>query len=345
MAEDEVPTTRSIRDILEESMSLQDDDAPVKITPDTEPPAEKPVESVPLTGNKEEFEKKAAETPTDPSPSATTHDRPEKGPTDYPTTWGKEHRPLWEKLAKGGPATKEEMTAFMRQVHKREADAANGVSRYRKEAETVRAGSRGLHDAIAPYAEALKSEGITPHEWIGNLGRAHFTIARGTPEQKVAVIRQLINEYGVPVQVVGPGEGQEQVYQQQIHQAVETALSRYHQYNQQMTQQQQQQQHERQLEQTVESFRSDLEKYPFAQHEEVNAAMADLLSIKRATTLEDAYNKAVRMLGMQEQLVAPVQSTQYVQKPVLSPRSASPVAPSTAKMSLRETLRANLHDD
>ncbi len=110
-----------------------------------------------------------------------------------PTTWKKEYLPMWDKLAAGQMLTPEEAKSFLKYQNQRETEYKTGVSTYKQEAERA----RELHGALEPFMPLLQQHNISPSQWIGNLGKAHQTLALGSPEQKLQTFAKLATDYGV----------------------------------------------------------------------------------------------------------------------------------------------------
>ena len=201
-----------------------------------------------------------------------------------PTTWKKDLLPLWDKIAKGETLTKEESKKHLEYLNQRENEFKKGVSVYKAEAERAKA----LEEAINPFIPELQAQGISPSAWINNLGRAHMTLVRGTPEQKIQMFHRLAQDYGVnlnqsnePQQPVDAYTQQlmQQLYQ--VNQEVSSIKGRF-----EMEEQQR-------LNNEIERVRSNKERFPH--FDMVREEMAQLLELGKASDLETAYAKAVRL--------------------------------------------------
>jgi hypothetical protein len=204
-----------------------------------------------------------------------------------PTTWKKEYRDVWDKMADGKPLDKAEFAKFAEYANQRESEYKNGVSVYKKEADHA----RELTNAIGPFMPELQKHGINPAAWINNLGRAHYTLANGTYDQKVDMFHRLAKDYGIQLNqdaLQMPEQAYVDPYQQQLMQQL------------QATQQQVQQlsairEQEENARLTHEISRVSSNKVAFPHFEMVREDMAQLLERGLAQDLESAYAKAVRM--------------------------------------------------
>jgi len=211
-------------------------------------------------------------------------EQPEIGDIPKPTTWKKDLLPLWDKIAKGETLTKDESKKHLEYLNQRENEFKKGVSVYKAEAERAKA----LEEAINPFVPELQAQGISPSAWINNLGRAHMTLVRGTPEQKIQMFHRLAQDYGVnlnqsnePQQPVDAYTQQlmQQLYQ--VNQEVSSIKGRF-----EMEEQQR-------LNNEIERVRSNKERFPH--FDMVREEMAQLLELGKAPDLETAYAKAVRL--------------------------------------------------
>ena len=201
-----------------------------------------------------------------------------------PTTWKKDLLPLWDKIAKGETLTPEESKKHLEYLNQRENEFKKGVSVYKAEAERAKA----LEEAINPFIPELQAQGIHPAAWINNLGRAHFLLVKGTPEQKIQMFHRLAQDYGVNLnqsnEPVAPTDAYTQQLMQQLYQVnqeVSTIKSRF------------EQEEQSRLANEIERVRSDKERFPH--FDMVREEMAQLLELGKAPDLETAYAKAVRL--------------------------------------------------
>ena len=200
----------------------------------------------------------------------------------------------WRKEAKGEWAS---VPLHIRQeVHKREME----ITRALNEANTASQAANQFQQVAQPYMARIQSLGVTPQQAFGELLKADYLLASGSPQSKAQLIDKLIQDYGVDVAELDATiarrlSGSQQVAPQQpdiaqlVQQQLQQALAPIYQQQQQVAQQQQQQ-----ADQTIEQMSLD-PKYPH--FEEVRQDMADLIEINSRRgvyiTLEQAYNRAV----------------------------------------------------
>jgi hypothetical protein len=276
---------------LEEVLEPQDEGKPVE--EEHEEVQEEVPQDEPTRNEKGQFVAKdeavaEEESPTDIAEDTAEPEQPEEQPEigdiPKPTTWKKDLLPLWDKIAKGETLTKDESKKHLEYLNQRENEFKKGVSVYKAEAERAKA----LEEAINPFVPELQAQGISPSAWINNLGRAHMTLVRGTPEQKIQMFHRLAQDYGVnlnqsnePQQPVDAYTQQlmQQLYQ--VNQEVSSIKGRF-----EMEEQQR-------LNNEIERVRSNKERFPH--FDMVREEMAQLLELGKAPDLETAYAKAVRL--------------------------------------------------
>jgi hypothetical protein len=204
-----------------------------------------------------------------------------------PTTWKKEYVEVWEKMKEGKPLDKQEFVKFAEYANQREAEYKRGVSAYKAEADNA----RELTQAIGQFVPELQKHGIHPVAWINNLGRAHYTLANGTHEQKLNAFNRLAQDYGIQLNqdaIQMPEQQYVDPYQQQLMQQLQATQQQV----QQLSAIREQEENAR-LNQEISRVSSDKERFPH--FEMVREDMAQLLERGLAPNLETAYAKAVRM--------------------------------------------------
>lgn len=248
-----------------------------------------------------------------------------------PTTWKKEYLPLWDKAAQGQPLSKHEWRKLAEYNGQRENEYKTGVSTYKAEAQAA----KELQEAITPFLPELQANGIAPAAWVKQLGHAHYALAKGNPELKLQVFRELARQFNVPLGAILQQPNQ-------VPPIVNDLLSQIAELKQQVTgvASWRQQQETAALTGDVERFAKDTAKYPH--FELVRGTMAQLLESGLAQDLDTAYSKAIWMqddtrAAETSRLAQPVQQAQVVAKAraaAVSPKSATPsgqVATSGAK--------------
>jgi len=267
-----------------------------------------------------------------------------------PTTWKKEYRDVWDKMQGGKPLDKAEFAKFAEYANQREAEYKNGVSVYKKEADEA----RELTNAIGPFMPELQKHGISPSAWINNLGRAHYTLANGNPEQKVHMLHRLAQDYGIQLNqdaLQMPEQAYVDPYQQQLMAQLQATQQQV----QQLSAIREQEENAR-LTQEISRVSSNKERFPH--FDMVREDMAQLLERGLAQDLESAYAKAVRMndeaykleqdklLKSANTQASKAQQVAKAKATAVSPRSVTPsgqVSKTDAK-DRRSLLMANLAD-
>lgn len=212
----------------------------------------------------------------------------EKPKPQRPSTWKKDYWEAYDKLAAENPALAE-------YINQRESEYARGVSTYKNEAERA----KEIWTALEPFMPDLQRHNIQPGQWIGNLGRAHQTLAMGSPQQKIQMFQRLAQDYGVPIQALAPqpqyGADGQPVQQQNplepilplinpLYEQVRQLQGQLHSYQSAQEQAQQQQ-----LQAEISKFSADKPHF-----EQVRDTMARLLESGMAQDLDEAYQVAVR---------------------------------------------------
>jgi len=227
------------------------------------------------------------DTNQEPELADETSDADEETEIKRPTTWKKEYRDVWDKMQEGKPLDKAEFVKFAEYANQREAEYKKGVSTYKAEADNA----RQLTDAIGPFIPELQKHGIHPVAWIQSLGRAHYTLANGTYDQKIQAFNRLAQDYGIQLNsdsLQMPEQAYVDPYQQQLMQQLQATQQQV----QQLSAIREQEENAR-LTQEISRVSSDKERFPH--FEMVREDMAQLLERGLAPNLETAYAKAVRM--------------------------------------------------
>ena len=227
-----------------------------------------------------------------------------------PSSWKKDYEEQWGKL---DPTLQD-------YIGQREADYAKGVSTYKNQWDSA----APLMQAIEPFMPLLQQNNIEPSTWISNLGKAHATLAMGSPEQKMQMFAQLANDYGVSLNgLTGQGsDPQFAMMAQELNQVK-------NQWNQFQSQQERLEQN--QLQNEITSFQNDKPYF-----EEVRETMAGLLQAGMADDLQTAYDKAIRLQDgvfqkVQAEQVKTTEADRHAKvaqakAKALSPKSATPTA-------------------
>jgi hypothetical protein len=267
-----------------------------------------------------------------------------------PTTWKKEYVDVWNKMQEGKPLDKAEFAKFAEYANQRESEYKKGVSAYKAEADNA----RELTQAIGQFVPELQKHGIHPVAWINNLGRAHYTLANGTYEQKLNAFNRLAQDYGIQLNQDAlqlPEQAYVDPYQQQLMQQLQATQQQV----QQLSAIREQEENAR-LNNEISRVSSNKERFPH--FDMVREDMAQLLERGLAQDLESAYAKAVRMNDEafkleQEKLLrsagtqaSKAQQVAKAKATAVSPRSVTPSGQvkSTDAKDRRSLLMASLAD-
>lgn len=221
------------------------------------------------------------EAPTDPDPSAQDRSAAPPVPSVPPELQKlglrKEEA---EAIAAAGPLA---MQAFVR----RNEEMRASVGQLHAKAQFGSA----MEQAVSPYMATIQSLGTTPDVAVGRLMAADHAMRYGTPQQKAAMVAKIAQDYGVDLAQVG------QTNSEQAPQYMPDPQVTHLQTQLQQMQawiQQQNQQREWQERQTLDSEIARFQQDPKHNHfEAVRADMAAMLQAGIASSLEDAYERAI----------------------------------------------------
>jgi hypothetical protein len=290
------------------------------------------------------------DTPEESELATEASDDNEEPEIKRPTTWKKEYVEVWNKMQEGKPLDKAEFVKFAEYANQREAEYKKGVSAYKAEADNA----RQITDAIGPFIPELQKHGISPSAWINNLGRAHYTLANGSYDQKLNAFNRLAQDYGIQLNqdaLQMPEQAYVDPYQQQLMQQLQATQQQVA----QLSQIREQEENAR-LSNEISRVSSDKERFPH--FEMVREDMAQLLERGLAPNLETAYAKAVRMndeaykleqdklLRSANTQASKAQQVAKAKATAVSPRSVTPSGQvkNTDAKDRRSLLMANLAD-
>lgn len=126
-------------------------------------------------------------------PAAPTAD-PEPAPADpaaptAPRTWRAEAAAEFANLPE----------VVRAEILKREEDIFQGIEQYKADA----AFGNSIKAVLDPYMPVLQQYGIRPDAQVADMMQAHYTLAFGSPEQKLALIQQVAQDYKVDLSAIG----------------------------------------------------------------------------------------------------------------------------------------------
>ena len=170
------------------------------------------------------------------------------------------------------------------EILKREEDIFKGIEGYKEAA----AFGNSLKQVLDPYLPVLQQYNIQPAAQVADMMQAHYTLALGTPEQKLALMQQVAKDYQIDLRNLNL-EGAAYVDPQ-----VADLQKQLQQLQSQMSQSQRAQTEAKrsEIERHVAAFASDPKNVYF---EELANDIAHLLRTGAEKTVEAAYEKAMWM--------------------------------------------------
>ncbi len=269
----------------------------------------------------------------------------EPQPIPRPSSWKKEMWPLWDKLTMGAPLSAQEARQVAEYNAQREQQFAAGVSTYKSEADRA----KPIMEVLSPYEGELQRINLSAPQMVHQLMTAHTTLAHGSPQEKMQLFSQLMQNYGVPLAAFYDQNTQQQYLQSApARQALPQAQPDINSLVEQVIQ-------TREAKQTIAGMEKDAQKYPFFQY--VRGTMAQLLETGVTTDLDDAYQQALQAPEHsvlttfmhqqhvkdeeQRKLEAQQKAAKVARANVVSPKSATPMSngsTTNSKPSVREAL-------
>lgn len=235
-----------------------------------------------------------------------------------PTTWKKEYLPIWDKLATGQALNPDEAKKLAEYTQQRENEYKTGVSTYKAEAMQA----KELQEAVTPFIAEMQASGVNPAALIKANLQAHYTLHKGTPEQKLAVLQEIARQFNVPIQMIGQ--------QQQMPPLVTELLGRIDQLQQQVsgvTNWRQQQETDR-LMGEIHKVADDSAKYPHFQA--VRETMAQILESGLAQDLPTAYDRACWMVPEVREQMTHAQVENATKQQAVATAKARAVSPKSS---------------
>lgn len=253
-----------------------------------------------------------------------------------PASWKKDYHEVW---ATADPRLQE-------YAYQREEQMKAGVQPLLEKAQFA----DQMREAIDPYINTIRGLGIEPQEAVKKLMEADHNLRYGTPQQKFEIFSRLAQQYGVnlnesniPSQT-GVVDPMLSALQHELNSVRGEVLT---------WKQQQEQAQNQQLLGEIEQFSQKAEYF-----EQARPTMIQLLQSGVATTLQEAYDKAVRL---NDELFETVQQAQQAKveaekraaadraaksarAAAVSVRSATPGVPTTTKAQDRRALLAEQFD-
>ena len=205
----------------------------------------------------------------------------EPKPVKAPSSWKPAAQEAYLKAERGEALSPEEVRILTNEANRRESDFHRGVEEFKTHAQKAKA----YEAAIAPYQQTLQNMGVDAPTAIASLLKADHTLRYSDPATKAQYFQQLAQQYGINLeQIQNPPQydPQTQYLMQQLNE-LRQSQQQWH----NSIQQQEQTRANHELEQFSQAGN--------AHFDAVRGDMADLLETGKATSLQDAYEKAVWM--------------------------------------------------
>jgi transcription termination factor NusB len=183
---------------------------------------------------------------------------------EAPQSWKKEMR---EHFASLTPEVQD-------YIVQRENQMREGLEKDRGDANL----GRVMRDVMSPYSEMLKTQGIDESVMVRNLMNAHYQLSTADTDQKISLIKQIAQSYGVPLD----GE------QQQIDPALKAVMDKVNGLEQHLTAS-----HQRSLQEARTRVESEVAEFAAAHEffDDVSEQIVPL--INSGYSLEEAYQNAI----------------------------------------------------
>jgi hypothetical protein len=208
-----------------------------------------------------------------------------------PASWKKDYHDVW---AKADPRMQE-------YAWQREEQMRAGVEPLLTKAQFA----DQMNEALKPYMETIRGLGMTPDKAVSALMQADHTLRNSDPQTKMAYFQQLAQSYGINLGQLQ--QGAQQAPQQTVDPTVWALQNELNKVRGEVMgwKQQQEMAENQKLLDEINSFSAKAEYF-----EEARPTMIQLLQSGVAQTLDEAYNKAVRL---NEELFDKVQSAKQAQ--------------------------------
>ncbi len=220
-----------------------------------------------------------------------------------PSSWKKDYHDAWDTV---DPKVRE-------YIWQREDETRAGIEPLKTKAQFA----EQVQKVAEPYMQTIQSRGVDLPTAVSGLMEADHKLRYGNPQQKRAYLMQLAQQYGVSLGDTGdfPQEAPADPYISQLQQELYGLKSEIVGWKQQQEAVQNQT-----LQAEIEEFSSQAEFF-----EDAKPTMITLLQSGVATTLQDAYEKAIRL---DNDLFARVQQSQQAAAEAAKRKAADQAAKS-----------------
>ena len=249
-----------------------------------------------------------------------------------PASWKKDYHEIWQKA---DPKMQE-------YAWQREEQMRRGVEPLLSKAQFADT----MQEAIQPYMTTLQGLGLTPEKAVSALMEADHKLRNSDPQTRMAYFQQLAQSYGINL---GAAQGQAPQNPSSVDPLVWQLQNELNQVRGEVTgwKQQQEMMENQTLLNEINQFSLKAEHF-----EDVRPAMIQLLQSGMAETLDDAYEKAIRLdpnlfeqVNKAQQAEVAAKQAQVMNKAAktaraaaVSVRSATPGANTAPKAATRRAL-------
>jgi len=190
-----------------------------------------------------------------------------------PASWKKDYHDVW---LSADPKLRE-------YAYQREEQMRKGVEPLLSKAQFADA----MNQALEPYMQTIQGLGLKPEQAVAALAQADYTLRNSPPDQRVAYLHNLAAQYGVNL-----GQSPQAAPQQSVDPVVWQLQNELNNVRGEVMgwKQQQEMAQNQQLLSEINDFSGKAEYF-----EEARPTMIQLLQSGVAETLEDAYDKALRL--------------------------------------------------
>lgn len=187
-------------------------------------------------------------------------------------------------------------------IRQREDEVHKGFTKLDEE----RNFGKQIKEVITPYMPQIVAEGGDPAKAVQSLLNTAYQLRMADPQTKAQLVGQIIQQYGVDMRYLQPGQ-----QQAPVDPRLNSMMQEMQTLKQTLSQQQslQQQSETAKIQQEYQAFAAKPEN-AHANHPEVKAAMASLLEGGRAQGYQDAYDTAVYMVPEVRSTILSTQSAQ-----------------------------------
>lgn len=195
-------------------------------------------------------------------------------------------------LIKAAPAawsgTKEEFAALPTTVQDRIIQREEEVHKGFTKLDEERNLGKSMKEIITPYMAIIQAEGGTPQGAVKDLLNTAYVLRTGSPQQKLQLMSQVAQQYGVDLRQLAQPQQQTMVDPniQALYQKVQTLEQERN--NSRLLQEQND---SAKVNNEIEAFAADTKNVHFT-NPQVKARMASLLDSGNAKDLQDAYDQA-----------------------------------------------------